>query len=262
MEPGKGRKNNLQEGILIMSEALQKQSAPATLAQFASPFSGIQDFQDCQRMAQLLASSELVPKAYTGKVANCVIALEMAGRIGASPLAVMQNLYIVHGKPAWSSQFLIACINASGRFSPMRYTMSGDGENRGCVAWAVDRGGERLESPLITIGMAKAEGWFDKQGSKWQTMPELMLRYRAATLFARLYAPELTMGIHTDDEVIDTVPVVTEPEQAPRRGRKAAQAVTVDVAAYVAQPAAETPQDTQFDAVASAALDEADNYPR
>jgi hypothetical protein len=261
LESGKGRKNKLQEGILIMSEALQKQ-APATLVQFASPFSGIQAFQDCQRMAQLLASSELVPKSYTGNVANCVIALEMAGRIGASPLAVMQNLYIVHGRPAWSSQFLIACVNASGRFSPMRYTMSGDGEGRACVAWAVDRNGERLESPAVSIAMAKAEGWVSKQGSKWQTMPELMLRYRAATLFARLYAPELTMGIHTDDEVIDTVPIVTEPEQAPRRGRKAAQAVTVDVAAYVAPAAAEAPQETQFDAAASAALDEADNYPR
>jgi hypothetical protein len=123
----------------------------------------------------------------------------------------MQNLYIVHGRPAWSSQFLISCINASGKFSPLRYTMTGDGDARGCVAWAVDASGERLESPEITIGMAKAEGWYDKKGSKWQTMPDLMLRYRSATLFARLYCPELTMGMKADDEIIDITPVVTEP---------------------------------------------------
>lgn len=243
-----------------MSEAIQTTNAKSTAVQFASPFSGIQAFQDCQRMAQLLASSELVPKQYTGNVANCVIALEMAGRIGASPLAVMQNLYIVHGRPAWSSQFLVACVNASGRFSPMRYAMSGEGDSRACVAWANDRAGERLEGPSVSIAMAKAEGWHDKQGSKWKTMPELMLRYRAATLFARLYAPELTMGINTDDEVIDVTPVVTEPE-APRRGRKPAQAVAVDVSAYTApaEATATATGTTTFDAAASAAQDAADN---
>ena len=55
--------------------------------------------------------------------------------------------------------------------------------------------------------MAKAEGWLQKQGSKWQTMPDLMLRYRAAAFFARQYAPELTMGMHTAEEVADVVEI-------------------------------------------------------
>lgn len=169
-------------------------------------------FESAQRMARLLASSSLVPQNYRDNLPDAVIALEMANRIGASPLAVMQNLYIVHGRPAWSSQFLISCVNASGKFSPLRYLQTGvKGEDSwGCIAWAIDLSGERLESPEVTIGMAKAEGWYSKNGSKWKTMPELMLRYRCATLFARLFAPELTMGIRTDDEVIDVSPVVTE----------------------------------------------------
>jgi len=158
-----------------------------------------------------------VPDGYHGNLADCVIALEMANRIGASPLAVMQNLYIVYGRPAWSSQFLISCINASGKFSPLRYAMTGEKtkDSWGCFAWAVDKSGERLEGPEVTVAIAKAEGWFSKNGSKWKTMPGLMLRYRAATLFARLYAPELTMGIQCDDEVIDITPVVTDP--APKK---------------------------------------------
>lgn len=164
-------------------------------------------------MAKLLTSSSIVPQTYRDNIADSVIALEMANRIGANPLAVMQNLYIVHGRPAWSSQFLISCINASGKFSPLRYKMEGDKgtDAWGCVAWAVDKSGERLEGPEVTIGTAKAEGWFQKNGSKWKTMPELMLRYRAATLFARLYAPELTMGIQTDDEIVDIAPVISDP---------------------------------------------------
>lgn len=182
-------------------------------------------------MAKLLTSSSIVPQSYRDNIADSVIALEMANRIGANPLAVMQNLYIVHGRPAWSSQFLISCINASGKFSPLRYKMTGTrgSDEWGCFAWAVDKSGERLEGPEVTIGTAKAEGWLQKNGSKWKTMPELMLRYRAATLFARLFAPELTMGIQTDDEVIDISPIVTDPVRA-------------------AKPAKVTPPEPQFSA--------------
>lgn len=171
---------------------------------FASP----DTFSVAQRMATLLAASNIVPDTYKNNLPNAVIALEIAGRIGASPLAVMQNLYIVHGRPAWSAQFLVSCINASGRFSPLRYKMTGNkaDDTLGCIAWAVDETGEKLEGPEVTISMAKAEGWHGKNGSKWKTMPDLMLRYRAATFFARLYCPELTMGIKTDDEVIDIPP--------------------------------------------------------
>jgi hypothetical protein len=42
-----------------------------------------------------------------------------------------------------------------------------------------------------------------KAGSKWKTMPELMMRYRAAAFFGRLYAPEITMGMHSVEEVVD-----------------------------------------------------------
>ena len=157
-----------------------------------------------QRAATLLAASALVPKEYQGNIANATIALEMAARIGASPLAVMQNLYIVHGKPSWSSQFIIAAVNGTGKFSPIRFQVEGDGDDKTCIAWATEREtGERLESPPISIGMAKKEGWFGKNGSKWQTMPELMLRYRAATLFGRLYAPEILMGMKAYEEIID-----------------------------------------------------------
>ena len=195
--------------------AMTTQQQPTAQLERFSAFSSIANFESAQRMASALSACSLVPEAYRGKdnLANAVIALEMANRIGANPLAVMQNLYIVHGKPAWSSQFLISCVNASGKFTPLRYRQTGERgtDSWGIIAWAKDREGEVLESPEVTIGMAKAEGWHGKAGSKWKTMPDLMLRYRAATLFARLFAPELTMGLHCDDEIIDISPVVTDP---------------------------------------------------
>lgn len=133
-----------------------------------------------------------------------MIALEMSNRMGASPLMVMQNLYIVHGKPGWSSTFIIAGLNACKRFSTLKFRMSGAGMERSCIAHAKDlEDGDILESPEITMTMAKAEGWLDKTGSKWRTMPDLMLRYRAAAFFGRLYAPEIMMGMQTNEEIVD-----------------------------------------------------------
>ena len=188
-----------------MAEAIEKRIEKNEVV---TAFANEASFALAQRMAKPLALSQLVPDTFRGKLEDCIIALEMAQRIGASPLAVMQNIYLVHGKPAWSSQFLIACINASGKFSPLRYEMTGEAgkDSYGCRAWAYDATGEKLVSPEVTIKMAKAEGWFTKNGSKWQTMPELMLHYRAATLFARTYCPEITLGMQTSEEVIDITP--------------------------------------------------------
>lgn len=156
------------------------------------------------RIGKAFAASSLVPQQYQGNVANCIVALEMANRMGASPLMVMQNLYIVHGNPGWSSKFLIACFNQSGKFSAMRYDWKPD--RTGCRAWAMEKStGEKLMGPEVTTQMAQAEGWSTKSGSKWKTMPELMLMYRAAAFFVRTYAPEISMGLRTDDEIIDTV---------------------------------------------------------
>jgi hypothetical protein len=161
-------------------------------------------FEHMQRVARALSESQLVPTAFQKNIPNCIIALEMAQRMNASPFAVMQQIYIVHGKPSWSAQFIIACINSCGRFSPLRFEVIGDGDDSVCFAWAHDSvTGDKLEGPPASIAMAKKEGWFQKNGSKWQTMPDLMLRYRAATFFGRLYAPELMMGMRTSDELDD-----------------------------------------------------------
>lgn len=167
-------------------------------------FSDSASFEHAQRVAKMLSSSNLIPKDYQGNIQNTMIALEMANRIGASPLMVMQNLYIVHGKPSWSSSFIIAAINNCKRFSPLRFNVSGEGKDLKCQAWAYDLNtNDKLEGPTISMEMAQKEGWSTKSGSKWQTMPELMIRYRSAAFFGRLYAPDILMGMHTEDEVYD-----------------------------------------------------------
>jgi len=186
--------------------ALQVQSAN-------NVFGNIQQFEDYQRMAKVFVNSNLVPANFKGDMGACLIALNMANRMGADPLQVMQSLYVVHGKPSFSSAFLIACFNQCGRYTAIRYREVGERgtDTWGCQAITTEKStGEVLEGVTVTIGMAKAEGWYNKTGSKWKTMPELMMRYRAATFLIRSVAPEIALGFQTTEEVRDIIDVTSQ----------------------------------------------------
>ena len=171
-----------------------------------SVFSGIQAFEDAQRIAKALASSTLIPPQFQGQqgFANCLVALEIANRMGISPFLCMQHLHIIHGRPSWSSAFIIAMVNGCGRFTPLRFEISGQGDSLACYAVATDiKTNQELKGPTITMAMAKKEGWATKAGSKWLTMADVMIRYRAAAFWGRLFAGDLLVGLQTQEEVID-----------------------------------------------------------
>jgi hypothetical protein len=168
-------------------------------------------FAELQRKANMLSSSDLVPAQYRGgtpkAIANCIIAMQVADSIGANYLMVMQNLYVIQGKPSWSSQFIISAINSCGRFSPLGFELTGSGLDMSCFAYAIEKEtGKKITGPTVTMKMAKEEGWIDKSGSKWKTMPEMMIRYRAASFFGKLYAPEILNGMGTVEETLDIEP--------------------------------------------------------
>lgn len=160
------------------------------------------NFIMANQMAKALATSTIVPKEYQQNASNCLVALEQAIRLKVSPMMVMQNLYVIQGRPSWSSKFLIAAINGSGKFDmELQYEekKDKDGKPFSCLAWTT-KDGRRIEGMTVDMEMAKAEGWYGKNGSKWKTMPQLMLRYRAASFFASLNCPELTLGLYTKEE--------------------------------------------------------------
>jgi len=193
--------------------AAMRPQAQVPAAPVAAGFFDLQGFELLQRTAKAFASSDLVPAQYKGNLANCMIAMDMAQRIGANPLMAMQNLYVVHGTPSWSSKFLIATINACGRFSSLRYEWKGQPgkDDYGCRAWAIEKStGERLDGIWVTWSVVKAEGWSSKNGSKWKTMPDQMFIYRAAAFWQRAYAPELGMGLTTAEEMHDIVDVAAD----------------------------------------------------
>jgi hypothetical protein len=175
-------------------------------AQQVSALGDAQGFDTAQRIGMALSKSTIVPTAYRNNLPNVLVAMEYANRLGASVLAVMQNLDVIEGRPSLRAKFLIGTVNACGRFTPIRFRFQGDEgqDSWGCRAVAKDKdGGEECVGPLITLALAKKEGWFAKKGSKWQTIPELMLMYRSAAWWTNVFAPELSLGIRTTEELED-----------------------------------------------------------
>lgn len=186
----------------------------------------LEKFEGAQRMAKALSISTMVPKDYQNNLGNCLIALDMADRLKLSPFVVMQNLYLVNGRPSWSAQFITTVINKSGRFvKPLQFEASGTGKDLSCYVWTEDQEGNIVKGTLVTMDMADAEGWVNKSGSKWKTMPEQMIRYRAASFFGRLHTPDLIMGVYAEDEVKSfTEPRKHQGEQIPNPFSKTPQA--------------------------------------
>ena len=157
-------------------------------------------------VANQICKSNFVPQGYRNNWADCLIAMELASRTNFPLMTVMQNLYVIQGKPSWSGQFCTAVVNASGRFSPLEFVQltNEDGSLNGYYAQAIRLSNNKLcmGSP-VTWDMVKNEGWFSKSGSKWKTMPDLMFHYRAAAFFVREHCPDLLCGLQTAEEVQD-----------------------------------------------------------
>lgn len=183
-------------------QALMEQPQGAPITALTDP----KQLNTLVKLAGMMSRSKLVPDAYRNDPDSCFVACEMANRMGVSPLVVMQNLYIVQGKPAWSGQACISLINGTGLFAPLDFVYVGTpGQpDYGCFVQTTRRSdGRQVTGTTVDLAMAKAEGWLDKKGSKWLSMCDQMLAYRAAAFFARVYCPHALMGLQTVEEVQD-----------------------------------------------------------
>lgn len=162
--------------------------------------------QQAWKMANTLSQTTIIPQQYRGKTGDCLVAIDMANRMGLSPITIMQNSQVVQGNFTWKGTACKAMIDSCGRYENSKYIEVG---KRGNDDWgyyleAIDKKTREIVKGItVTIDMAKKEGWYSKNGSKWQTMPELMLKYRAAAFFMRTECANVSMGFLTAEEVTD-----------------------------------------------------------
>lgn len=154
------------------------------------------------KFAMIIAKSDIIPVHYRNKPENVFIAVQTAYRINLDPMLVMQNTYVVGGKLGMNTTFAISMANNSGLFANgLRYKVEGEGDNLQVTAYTnIKKTGETI-SYTISMRQAMAEGW--TKNSKYKTLPDLMLRYRAATFLIRTHAPEVLNGMHMVEELED-----------------------------------------------------------
>jgi hypothetical protein len=164
-------------------------------------------------MASMLSKSTIVPVAYQNRPENCFIALDMASRMGVSPMVVMQNLYVIQGKPSFSGSAIASMIRSNPQYTNVELNYVGEEgkDTWGAYVTAENKhNGKTIKGATVTIAIAKKEGWLTKGASKWLTMPELMLGYRAYTWFGRIHCPEVMMGLQATEEISDVSKPKTE----------------------------------------------------
>jgi len=200
-------------------------------------------FEHIWRVAKAFSMSTLMPESIRGKPEDCFILAQLSMRLNVDLFMLAQNTYVVHGRPGMEAKLQIGLLNASGRIrGNIAYQFSGEGDAYGCSACVVDAAtGEKIVGPKVDKRMVKAEGWDKKTGSKWLTMPEVMFRYRAASLLIRVHYPEVTLGLLTreelEEEVIDVESTLASPALPPGQSKSEA------IAALVANKADPTAQD-------------------
>ena len=261
----------------MTNEITLTKPATGTLAERTASENILSDFaafENAQRIAKMLTQSAIIPRDYQNNLPNVMVAMDIAIRNRLSPIIVMQNLNVISGRPAWSGKFILTALSAT-KVTDLDYETVTDGEiklanggsmpNLKCRVTARDRKtGTQKIGPWVSLKMAVDEGWYNRGGSKWRTMPEMMIRYRAATFFASVYYPDLSVGIAVDDEAAnengfspaadapisaahaepatEVPPVVTPPAEEPvkKKAKKAKDAAPAKAdAAETTPPAAD-----------------------
>ena len=199
----------------------------------ASPFVSMHAFTVASKMAAVLAASSMVPDTYRqwvydkdsaswqenpNAIGNCVIAIDLSNRLGINVLETMQNVDVIYGRPALRAKLITGLVNArAGNLfqHELRYENNGlTGDDYGWRAWTTAMDGSRLEGPWITWKLVKAEGWSNRKGNKWNTMPEKMFCYRAASWWADIHGTHITLGLMSSEEVADAYSEEERPTRA------------------------------------------------
>tara|TARA_R100000234_G_scaffold69612_1_gene42698 strand:+ start:924 stop:1643 length:720 start_codon:yes stop_codon:yes gene_type:complete len=164
-------------------------------------------FEHTWRVATAFSKSQLVPTHFQNKPEDCMVALMMANQLNIDPYSALQNLQMIKGKVAFSSAFAIALANDRGSFAaPITWDIEGKGESLVVTAKAKLKKTGEIVKVSVSMETAKKEGW--TRNTKYQTMPEQMLRYRSATWLIRLHCPEVLLGMQASDEITDVEPTV------------------------------------------------------
>jgi len=156
-------------------------------------------FEHLWRVAKAFSMSGMVPGHFQGKPESCMVALMYAQQLGEHPMVMFQEVTVINGRPGTSARFAIARANKSGLLQgPITWKSKGQGDALEVTASAVLRDTGEVITATVSMKEATADGW--TRNPKYKSIPEQMLRWRAATRLINLYMPEVLFGLGVREE--------------------------------------------------------------
>lgn len=175
-----------------------------------------QTYAEAQKLAEMLAASDMVPKDFKGKPGNVLIALQLGREVGLQWLQAVQNIAVINGRPTVWGDALLAIAKASGTMEDFdeRFDAGKGIEDEYAAVCLTKRKGEKREVVRrFSIKDAKRAGLWGKD-SPWKTHPQRMLQMKARNFCLRDVYPDVLKGLtirEVAEEFVEVESTVREP---------------------------------------------------
>jgi len=224
------------------------ESVPATVPPTTAPASSAlrrlgawyepASFDQAIKLAGYIAASGLAPKGYENKPQAVLVAMAMGAEVGLGPLASLQNIAVINGRPSlWGDAMLAVCM-AHAEWEGYD-EQAPDDKNLRTATCTVKRRGMKPVTRTFSMNDAKQAGLDGKQGP-WTQYPKRMLQLRARAFALRDAFADALRGIACAEESQDVLDVaVVDPPRAdaPPPAPSRVEALKQAVAAEAAPPA-------------------------
>jgi len=158
-----------------------------------------QSFDEAYRIANMLATTGMVPKDFKDKPADCCAAIMYGMELGMPPLSAVQSIAVINGRPSLWGDGIPALLWSRG--FKIRETIEGEGNQRKATCTVVRPDGEEI-TRTFSVQDAMTAGLWGKQGP-WKQYPDRMLQMRARGFAARDGAADILRGLAIAEEVRD-----------------------------------------------------------
>jgi hypothetical protein len=157
---------------------------------------------EAMRFSDMLAKSQMVPKAYQGKPEDVLVAIQWGRELGLAPLQALQNIACINGKPSVYGDAAMALVQASPVCEDIEEYFEGEGSQNPVAICVAKRKGRTPVTVKFSVEDAKRAGLWGKQGP-WTAYPKRMMQMRARGFALRDAFPDVLKGLITVEEAQD-----------------------------------------------------------
>lgn len=156
-----------------------------------------QSLGEAMEIAKLMAAGNFVPGHLRGKAGDCLAVVMQAARWGLDPFAVGNKTYFVNDRMAYEAQLVIAVLNTSGVLKG-RLDVQWQQTDVDLICTVTGTLKADSQPKSISQEMARIK---TKNSPLWVSAPKMQMGYYTSRMWARLFAPEVLLGVYTTDEV-------------------------------------------------------------